>query len=166
MTLADRRPVARRRSARPQRRRSTSRDEAATARLLEGHDAVLNCVTYYFNVPVMRAALAARVPYTDLGGLYHGSLKQFALDERLPPGRSPGASLGMGSTPGITNVMAGALARRPRRRRRASTCASAASTARPAGPLPVPYALDTVLDEFSLEPMVFRGRVARKPSRR
>ena len=34
-----------------------ARDEAATARLLEGHDAVLNCVTYYFNVPIMRAAL-------------------------------------------------------------------------------------------------------------
>ncbi len=38
------------------------RDEAATARLLAGHDAVLNCVTYYWNLPVMRAALAARVP--------------------------------------------------------------------------------------------------------
>ncbi len=58
-------------------------DEAATAALLAGHDAVLNCVTYYLNVPVMRAALAARVPYADLGGLYHGSLKQFELDREF-----------------------------------------------------------------------------------
>ena len=76
-----------------------ARDEAATARLLEGHDAVLNCVTYYFNVPIMRAALAARVPYSDLGGLYHGSLKQFALHEDFVRAGVP-ALLGMGSTPG------------------------------------------------------------------
>ena len=78
-----------------------ARDEAATAKLLEGHDAVLNCVTYYFNVPVMRAALAAHVPYTDLGGLYHGSIKQFALHEDFVRAGVP-ALLGMGSTPGIT----------------------------------------------------------------
>jgi lysine 6-dehydrogenase len=131
-----------------------ARDEAATARLLEGHDAVLNCVTYYFNVPVMRAALAARVPYADLGGLYHGSLKQFALHEEFVRSGVP-ALLGMGSTPGITNVMAGVLAR--------GLDAVEAIHVRvgcidrgASGPLPVPYALDTVLDEFSLEPMVFR----------
>ena len=34
------------------------------------------------------------------------------------------------------------------------TCASAVSTAATSGPLPIPYALDTVLDEFALEPYV------------
>ena len=131
-----------------------ARDESATAKLLEGHDAVLNCVTYYFNVPIMRAALAARVPYTDLGGLYHGSVKQFALhDEFVRAGVS--ALLGMGSTPGITNVMAGELARGldsvDAIHVRVGSIDRSAS-----GPLPVPYALDTVLDEFSLEPMIFR----------
>ena len=81
-----------------------ARDEAATARLLEGHDAVLNCVTYYFNVPIMRAALAARVPYSDLGGLYHGTLQQFALHEDFVRAGVP-ALLGMGSTPGITGKL-------------------------------------------------------------
>src|SRR5438105_1983689 len=57
------------------------RDEDATARLLEGHDAVANCVNYAFNEAIMRAALRARVPYTDLGGLYHGTMRQFALHE-------------------------------------------------------------------------------------
>jgi len=132
-----------------------ARDEAATARLLEGHEAVLNCVTYYFNVPIMRAALAARVPYSDLGGLYHGSLKQFALHEDFVRAGLP-ALLGMGSTPGITNVMAGALARGLDRVRTIHVrvgCLDRSAS----GPLPVPYALDTVLDEFSLEPMVFRA---------
>src|SRR5262245_35872561 len=131
-----------------------ARDETATARLLEGHDAVLNCVTYYFNVPIMRAALAARVPYSDLGGLYHGSVKQFALHEDFVRAGVP-ALLGMGSTPGITNVMAGVLARGldavDAIQVRVGCIDRGAS-----GPLPVPYALDTVLDEFSLEPMVFR----------
>jgi saccharopine dehydrogenase-like NADP-dependent oxidoreductase len=132
-----------------------ARDEGATAKLLEGHDAVLNCVTYYFNVPVMRAALAARVPYADLGGLYHGSMKQFALHEDFVRAGVP-ALLGMGSTPGITNVMAGELARGLESVEAIQVrvgCVDRGAS----GPLPVPYALDTVLDEFSLEPMVFCG---------
>ena len=158
ITAADRRPISH-----PDRRVRFAAvdvtDETATARLLDGHDAVLNCVTYYFNVPVMRAALAARVPYSDLGGLYHGSLKQFALHEDF---RRAGvtALLGMGSTPGITNVMAGALAEGldsvDSVHVRVGCVDRSAS-----GPLPVPYALDTVLDEFSLEPMVFEGGAAR-----
>ncbi len=131
-----------------------ARDEGGTARLLAGHDAVLNCVTYYFNVPVMRAALAARVPYADLGGLYHGSLKQFALHEDFVRAGVP-ALLGMGSTPGITNVMAGVLARGLDSVEEVHVrvgCMDRGAS----GPLPVPYALDTVLDEFALEPIVFR----------
>jgi saccharopine dehydrogenase-like NADP-dependent oxidoreductase len=154
VTLADRRPVAS-----PDPRVTTAtvdvRDEEATARLLDGHDAVVNCVTYYFNVPVMRAALAARVPYTDLGGLYHGTLRQLALDEAFRRAGVP-ALLGMGSTPGITNVMAGALAR-GFETVEAIHVRVGCIDRKAAGPLPVPYALDTVLDEFSLEPMVLRG---------
>ncbi|HEY1435363.1 MAG TPA: saccharopine dehydrogenase NADP-binding domain-containing protein [Thermoanaerobaculia bacterium] len=139
-----------------------ARDEAATARLLEGHDAVLNCVTYYFNVPIMRAALAARVPYADLGGLYHGSIKQFALHEDFVRAGVP-ALLGMGSTPGITNVMAGVLALGLDTVEAVHVrvgCIDRGAS----GPLPVPYALDTVIDEFSLEPMIFRdGRAEAVP---
>jgi saccharopine dehydrogenase-like NADP-dependent oxidoreductase len=159
VTVADRRPLPEPGDPRVRTAAVDVRDEEATARLLDGHDAVANCVTYYFNVPVMRAALRARVPYTDLGGLYHGTLKQFALDAEF---RQAGvaALLGMGSTPGITNVMAGALARRfdagaggvEAIHVRVGCIDRTAS-----GPLPVPYALDTVIDEFSLEPMVFRG---------
>jgi saccharopine dehydrogenase-like NADP-dependent oxidoreductase len=153
ITAADRRPVP---HDDPRVRPATldAADEAATARLLEGHDAVLNCVTYYFNVPVMRAALAARVPYADLGGLYHGSTKQFALHEDFVRAGVT-ALLGMGSTPGITNVMAGELARGLESVEAIHVrvgCVDRGAS----GPLPVPYALDTVLDEFSLEPMVFR----------
>jgi saccharopine dehydrogenase-like NADP-dependent oxidoreductase len=155
VTAADMRPVAPAADPRVHAAPLDARDEDATARLLEGHDAVVNCVTYYFNVPIMRAALRARVPYSDLGGLYHGTLQQFALHEEFVAAGVP-ALLGMGSTPGITNVMAGSLARGldavESIHVRVGSIDRSAS-----GPLPVPYALDTVLDEFSLEPMVFRG---------
>jgi lysine 6-dehydrogenase len=137
------------------------RDEAATAELLAGHDAVLNCVTYYFNLPVMRAALAARVPYTDLGGLYHGSLRQFELHDEFVAAKVP-ALLGMGSTPGITNALAGAMARGLDRIAEVHVrvgCLDRGAAAA-GGPLPIPYALDTVLDEFALEPYVVEAGLA------
>jgi saccharopine dehydrogenase-like NADP-dependent oxidoreductase len=112
-------------------------------------------VNYYFNVQVMKAALLARVPYIDLGGLYHGSIKQFALHDDFIKAGVP-ALLGMGSTPGITNVMAGSLAEKmdsiEELHVRVACHDETAS-----GPLPVPYSLDTVLDEFAMEPMVFRN---------
>ncbi len=129
------------------------RDITSTNQLVAGHDVVLNCVNYYFNVPIMQASLQAHVPYSDLGGLYHGSLKQFGLDDSFRRERVT-AVLGMGSTPGITNVMAGVLAGKWDEIHELHVrigCFDASA----AGPLPVPYALDTVLDEFALEPMVF-----------
>ena len=103
----------------------------------------------------MRAALAARVPYTDLGGLYHGTREAVRARRRLPRGGRAGAPRdgldprhhqrhGRGPRPPV------------RRGRERSTCAWDASTGSAIGPLPVPYALDTVIDEFSLDPMVFR----------
>jgi len=137
-------------------------DELSTARLIEGHDVVLNCVPYPLNPKVMRAALRARVPYVDLGGLYHVTLQQFALHEEfLRHGVT--AILGMGSTPGITNVMAGALVQ-------LMDCVDeihvrvACHDESATGLLPIPYSLDTILDEFALEPIVFReGQPATVP---
>jgi lysine 6-dehydrogenase len=130
-------------------------DVESTAKLLDGTDVVLNCVNYYFNVPVMKAALLARVAYIDLGGLYHGTIKQFALHEDFKKAGVP-ALLGMGSTPGITNVMGGSLTEKmdsvEELHVRVACHDETAS-----GPLPVPYSLDTVLDEFAMEPMVFRN---------
>ena len=73
--------------------------------LLRGSDVVVNCTQYNWNLDVMRAALAARIHYMDLGGLYHMTRKQFALDRDFRRiGRI--AIAGMGGAPGITNVMA------------------------------------------------------------
>jgi saccharopine dehydrogenase-like NADP-dependent oxidoreductase len=148
----DRRPPAHR-EARVHAAELDVKDIAATARALAGCAVALNCVTYYLNLDVMRAALAARVPYADLGGLYHMSRRQFELDsEFLAAGLA--AVLGCGSTPGITNAMAGHLSRGLDAVDEVHVrvgCFDAAS-----GPLAVPYALDTLLDELALPPMALR----------
>ena len=40
---------------------------AALSKVLASYEAVLNCTQYYWNLHVMKAALAARVHYLDLG---------------------------------------------------------------------------------------------------
>ncbi len=81
------------------------RDKAAVVRLLEGAAVLVNAVQYGFNLAVMEAALAAKVPYLDFGGLFHMTRKQLALDaEWRAAGRI--AIPGLGQVPGISNVLA------------------------------------------------------------
>ena len=74
------------------------------AKLFRGHAVVINCTQHDFNLNVMRAALAAKVHYLDLGGLFSWTRKQLKLDRKFRHARLT-AILGMGCSPGITNVM-------------------------------------------------------------
>ena len=80
-------------------------DPDSLARALAGADCVITSLPYRMNLLAMDAALAARVHYIDLGGLFHMTLLQ---RERHAAFRDAGlmAILGMGSAPGILNVMA------------------------------------------------------------
>src|SRR5260221_7620079 len=88
-----------------------ARDTAAlAARLREARAAaIVNAGPFAFNLPVMAAALTARCHYLDLGGLFHTTRVQLTHDADF---RRHGllALLGMGSAPGITNVLARAAA--------------------------------------------------------
>ena len=75
------------------------------ARTLRGHSIVINCTGHQFNLNVMEAALAARVHYLDLGGLFDWTRRQLRLDRRFSDAGLT-AVLGMGCAPGLTNVMA------------------------------------------------------------
>jgi lysine 6-dehydrogenase len=81
------------------------RDRSGLGKLLAGADVCVNAVQYGFNLTVMEAALAARVPYLDFGGLFHMTRRQLALDEKF---RAAGllAIPGFGQVPGISNVLA------------------------------------------------------------
>jgi len=81
------------------------RDRAALLRVLQGAKVVVNAVQYGFNPTVMDAALEARVPYLDFGGLFHTTRRQLERDADF---RAAGALAvpGLGQVPGISNVLA------------------------------------------------------------
>ena len=133
------------------------------ARLLRGCAVVVNCTQYNWNLDVMRAALAARVNYMDLGGLYHMTKKQFSLDRDF---REVGrlAIAGMGGAPGITNVMARALADRLDRVEAIRVYNAGADEQEYDSPIAYTFSIATILDELTMPPIAFEnGRYVEKP---
>lgn len=129
-------------------------DRAKLAALLKGLDVVINSTRYTLNLDVMRACLDAGAHYLDLGGLFHMTRKQLELDEEFRA-RNLTAVLGCGSTPGITNVMAGYACRNLDEVESAHVMIGCADFSRIEAPIVPPYSMETILDEFSLNPMVF-----------
>lgn len=121
--------------------------------LLKRVRAVAACIPYRANLPTMEAALAAGCHYADLGGLFHTTRKQLELDGRF---REAGLSavLGIGSAPGLTNVLAKLGADRLDRVDSIEMADGAVDLAADGG-FGVPYSAETVLDEFTMPAMVF-----------
>ena len=126
------------------------------ASVLEGVSAVAACLPYRLNLEVMGAALSAGCHYADLGGLYHVTLKQWELDGRF---REAGLSavMGIGSAPGITNVLArlGADRLDEGSVRSIDLVNGAVDLSEGGGAFGVPYSAETILDEFTLPAIVF-----------
>jgi lysine 6-dehydrogenase len=139
------------------------RDPAHLARILRGSDVVVNCTQFNWNLDVMRAALAARIDYMDLGGLYHMTRKQFALDRDFRRiGRI--AIAGMGGAPGITNVMARALCDTLDRVRSIRVYNAGADQQRYDSPIAYTFSIATILDELTTPPVAFEnGQYTEKP---
>jgi hypothetical protein len=110
----------------------------------------------------MRGALAAGAHYVDLGGLYHVTSEQLALDAEFVE-RGLGALLGMGSAPGKTNLLtAAAVARLGEEPRSLEIWAAARDPAAAEHPFPAPYSVRTLLDELHMSPIVVEGGEARE----
>jgi len=124
---------------------------------------VVNCTQFNWNLDVMRAALAARIDYMDLGGLYHMTRSQFALDRDFRRiGRI--AIAGMGSAPGITNVMARALCDPLDRVHSIRVYNAGADQQRYDSPIAYTFSIATILDELTTPPVAFEnGRYVEKP---
>lgn len=124
---------------------------------------VINSTPYYFNVDVMKAALAASCHYMDLGGLFHVTKQQLELNDEF---RTKGlaAILGMGAAPGMTNIMAAAGAGDLDEVESIDITVGCIDFVTTDHPLQPPYAIDTILDEYTKEPMVFEeGEYRAKP---
>jgi len=143
------------------------RDIPATAKLLSGAAVAINCLQHDFNLSVMEASLQARPPchYIDLGGLFHCTRKQLALHYRF---RAAGrlAILGMGAAPGITNLLArmGADELDTVREIHCRVAGVDRTKYKDVPALPVSYSLQTIMEEFSMEPAVFtKGKLTFVP---
>ena len=55
-------------------------NESDVARLMAGHDSVISCVNYWYNVSLSRAAIATGANFCDLGGNNYIVDEQLALD--------------------------------------------------------------------------------------
>ena len=131
-------------------------DHERLARQLARARVLVNCAPYPLNLDVMRAALAARCHYIDLGGLFHMTRRQLRLDREFRAHRLL-AVLGMGSAPGITNLMARLAAEGLPRVRSVRVYNGGADLTRYASPLAFGFAPATVLDELMQPAMVFAG---------
>src|SRR5439155_24842349 len=85
-------------------------DPASLARALHGAFVVIASLPYRMNLAAMRGAVAAGAHYLDLGGLFHMTRQQLELKRELERAGTM-AILGIGSAPGIINVLAKLAAR-------------------------------------------------------
>jgi saccharopine dehydrogenase (NAD+, L-lysine-forming) len=137
-----------------------ARDVDGLAAALEGVDVLLNTASYRINLEAMQACLRAGCHYIDLGGLYWMTGRQLELASEFErTGKL--AVLGIGSSPGKTNLMAAEAVRRlgPAAEGIDSieVCAAGRDPAAPSDDrLRPPYAIQTLIDELTLEPIVLR----------
>ncbi len=125
--------------------------------------ALINAGPFPFNLPVMAAALEARCHYLDLGGLFHTTRVQLTHDADF---RRHGllAVLGMGSAPGITNVLARAAADPMTHVRAVRVYNGGADFTRYETPVAFGFSPATILDELTQPAVVFtRGRFRSVP---
>jgi lysine 6-dehydrogenase len=163
--------------------RGTASDHDSVARAIGRCDVLVNSASYRVNLDAMRACLDAGCHYLDLGGLYWMTGRQLQLGPDFEAADLI-AVLGIGSSPGKTNLMAARAARElnptaPRAWKgdRTRSGGSPDDRAEEAGggvvesihiaaggrdlePPPgfsIPYALQTLIDEITLKPVVLRG---------
>jgi saccharopine dehydrogenase (NAD+, L-lysine-forming) len=117
--------------------------------VVEASDVVANALPYAFNLDVMEACLEGGAHYLDLGGLYHTTREQLELDDAFADAGLT-AVLGIGASPGLTNVAA-AMGRE----RLDSVREVHIRTGAKGGGEGFAYSAKTILDELTMEPVVY-----------
>jgi saccharopine dehydrogenase-like NADP-dependent oxidoreductase len=130
------------------------------AAALEGVDVLVNTASYRINLEAMGACLKAGCNYLDLGGLYGMTRRQVELGAEFERAGLL-AVLGIGSSPGKTNLMAARgvreLGSAPDGIDSIEVMAAGRDPAAPDdGRLRPPYAIQTLIDELTLAPVVLR----------
>ena len=124
---------------------------------LSGQNAVINCLQHNFNLSVMNAALISGTHYVDLGGLFSFTRKQLKLHKHF---RRAGltAVIGMGCSPGITNIQAAyAISKLGRARSIKIRVGNIDLSGNASKDLWFSYSAQTITEELTLRPWIFRN---------
>ncbi len=130
-------------------------DAERLAQLVRGADVVLSAVEYVFNLPILKACMQEKVHYADLGGLFHMTRRLMDLHAEVEAAGIT-AILGMGGTPGVTNLLARAAVDKLDRVDSIKVQLGCSDTTPSTAPLIAPYSIRTILDEFTKQPQVFQ----------
>ncbi|MBS3089454.1 saccharopine dehydrogenase NADP-binding domain-containing protein [Candidatus Pacearchaeota archaeon] len=114
---------------------------------------VINCAELSFNIPIMKACLENKIPYTDLGGLQRVTSDQFKFNKEFKK-RKLLALTGCGSTPGIANVMAAYAVEKMERVESIYLGFAWDSNIKI---FIVPYSIESIFQEFSEMPVTFHN---------
>ncbi len=126
--------------------------------LVRGANVVLNAVEYVFNLPILKACIQEKVHYADLGGLFHVTRKLMDMSAQVEAAGIT-AVLGIGGTPGITNLLARAAVEKLDRVDSIKVQLGCSDDTPSTAPLVAPYSIRTILDEFTKQPQVFQDGV-------
>ncbi|MBA3658025.1 MAG: saccharopine dehydrogenase NADP-binding domain-containing protein [Gemmatimonadales bacterium] len=132
-------------------------DSAAVLETMQGHDAVMSAIPYYFNGPMARAAVESGCHFADLGGNTEIVLEQKRLHERAV---ATGVSVvpDCGLAPGMVNILAAEGIRRLDTAERVKIFVGGL----PQNPEPplnyqIVYSLEGALDYYTTPSWVLRG---------
>ena len=125
-------------------------------KVIGGHSVVLNCTQHHFNLNVMQAALATKVHYIDLGGLFTWTRKQLKLHQDFVRAGLT-AIVGMGCSPGITNIMVRFVADRFQSIQSIKIRIGSRDFNVTPNDFCFPYSAQTVVEELLLRPWVFKN---------
>src|SRR6266704_1498646 len=123
--------------------------------LIRGANVVLSAVDYVFNQPILKACLQEKAHYADLGGLFHMTRKLMDMHAEVEAAGIT-AVLGMGGTPGVTNLLARAAVDKLDRVDSIKVQLGCSDDTPSTAPLVAPYSIRTILDEFTRSPQVFQ----------
>jgi len=141
---------------------SNTADVAKLAKA-ERVDTVVNCAWYQTNLSAMDACVQAGAHYTDLGGFFDTTLKQLQFDQKWKEA-GINATIGLGSTPGLTNVAGAAGAAKLERVDTINIYCTWGNTLPAKEPGWPGYSIRTVMDEFTQEPVMWLdGKHVKQP---
>jgi len=142
---------------------ASNTDAVAKIIRTEKVDTVLNSAWYQTNLAVMDACLRGGAHYTDLGGFFDTCLKQLEHNREWKDA-GLNATIGLGSTPGLTNIAAAAGSAKLDTVDTINIYCAWGNTLPVKEPGWPGYSIRTVLDEFTQEPVIWQeGKHVRQP---